>query len=148
MSKAIAWLFAAVLSGSAHALATPEGLWETREEAGGERRSLVRIAIRDGRLAGVVVRVFPRPGEGTDPVCTRCRGSRQGQKVVGMEILWGHTKDGERWDGGTVLDPENGKEYPSTVWLEKPDELRMRGHWGPFHRTDTWRRVPVQDGSR
>lgn len=68
MRTAVALLFAVVLSGSADALATPDGLWETRDDAAGERRSLVRIAIREGRLAGAVVKVFPRPGEGTDRV--------------------------------------------------------------------------------
>jgi uncharacterized protein (DUF2147 family) len=58
-----------------------------------------------------------------------------------MEILHGYNLDGDRWKGGRVLDPENGKEYKGTVWLEGPDRLRVRGYWGPFHRTQTWRRV-------
>lgn len=43
-----------------------------------------------------------------------------------MTILWGHRAAGGKWVDGTVLDPENGKEYRSTVWLddEPADALR------------------------
>lgn len=28
----------------------------------------------------------------------------------------------------------------SAVWLEAPDRMRVRGYWGPFYRTQAWRR--------
>ena len=31
------------------------------------------------------------------------------------------------------------RKYLSTIWLEGPDRLRVRGYWGPFYRTQTWR---------
>ena len=91
--------------------------------------------------AKAVEKVLPRPGEDRDPVCLRCTGSRRGQKVIGMTILWGHRAKGSRWSDGRILDPENGKEYSSSVWLEGADRLRVRGRWGPFYRTQTWRRI-------
>ncbi len=36
---------------------------------------------------------------------------------------------------------ENGKTYSATLWLDKQDRLRVRGYWGPFYRTQTWRRA-------
>ena len=148
MTVAVALLLAFALGEGAGASATPEGLWETRDAETGQGRSLVRIEVKEGRLAGVVVKVFPRPGEDPDPVCTRCRGVRHGQRVVGMQILWGHHLQDGRWRGGTVLDPENGKEYASTLWIESGGQLRMRGHWGPFYRTETWRRVSPDEAQR
>jgi uncharacterized protein (DUF2147 family) len=62
-----------------------------------------------------------------------------------MEILSGFRRDGERWTGGRIVDPDDGKEYSSAVWLEGLDRLRVRGYWGPFHRTQTWRRVGPPD---
>jgi uncharacterized protein (DUF2147 family) len=32
-----------------------------------------------------------------------------------MEILRGYERDGERWTGGRILDPENGKQYRSSI---------------------------------
>ena len=67
---------------------------------------------------------------------------QRGQRVVGMLILEGLRFDGNRWTDGRILDPENGKEYASTVCLDGDDRLRVRGYWGPFYRTQTWRRAP------
>jgi len=67
--------------------------------------------------------------------------------AVMAEILRGHRRDGERWGGGSILDPENGKEYRTAVWLQGPDHLRVRGYWGPFYRTQTWRRSRADDES-
>ena len=88
----------------------------------------------------MIQRVFLRPDEAADPVCVRCSASRRDQPIVGMEIIHGHRPERERWTGGWILDPENGEEYSSAVSLEGPDVLRVRGYWGPFYRTQTWRR--------
>ncbi len=124
----------------------PEGRWETLDDRTGARRAWVQISIRDGRLAGVIERLFLQPGERHDPACTRCRGTLHNRPVLGMQILGGHTRSGDRWVGGWVVDPENGREYRSSVWLEGRDRLRVRGYWGPFHRTQTWQRR-LDDGS-
>lgn len=120
--------------------AGPEGTWETHDDRTGARRATVHIFLRDDQLAGVIARVFARPGEPPAPVCSRCRGSLRNRPVLGLEILRGHRRQGERWEGGSILDPENGKEYRSALWLEGPERLRVRGYWGPFHRTQTWQR--------
>jgi hypothetical protein len=119
---------------------SPEGLWATVDDSSDWERALVRIAPASGRLVGTVERLYLRPDERPDPVCTKCRGERQGARIVGMNILWGHRPEGARWVDGRVLDPENGREYASTLWLADPETLKVRGHWGPFHRTQTWRR--------
>ena len=131
-------------AGSAADPGSPLGIWEAVDERYGPTPT-VEVREEDGRLFGRVVKVHVRPDEGPDPICSRCAGSRNGQKVIGMNILWGHRREGDRWVAGTILDPENGKEYSSTVWLEGRDVLRVRGHWGPFHRTQTWRRVGADE---
>ena len=55
--------------------AGPEGVWETLDDRTGVPRAVVRVAMRETELAGVIERIFPRPGEGPDPICTRCEGS-------------------------------------------------------------------------
>jgi len=124
---------------------SPEGLWLTVDDRTGEPRSEVRIAVEGGRLRGTIVRIHPRPGESAEPSCNRCEGRLHGAPVVGMVILWGHLARAGRWVDGRVLDPESGREYASSVWLEGPDSLRVRGRWGPFFRTQTWRRVETAE---
>ena len=44
---------------------------------------------------------------------------------------------------GTVVDPENGKEYKGKIWAVNKDTLRMRGFIGIslLGRTETWTRI-------
>jgi lathosterol oxidase len=64
-----------------------EGDWNTIDDRTGEVRSVVRVHIERGELRGHIERILPRPGEDEDPICTRCRGVRRNQRVVGMEVL-------------------------------------------------------------
>ena len=60
----------------------------------------------------------PNPAERNRPLC-------------GLELLGGFTpSDGqpEKWKGGWVYDPENGKTYSSHMWLDGPDTLKVRGY--------------------
>jgi uncharacterized protein (DUF2147 family) len=100
------------------------------------------LFVQGSELRGVIERVFLRAGEPPDPVCTQCRGDLRDKPILGLSILWGLHRERERWVGGSVLDPQNGKEYRARVWLEGPERLRVRGYWGPFFRTQTWRRLP------
>lgn len=136
---ALVWL----ASASATTALSPVGLWQTIDERTGAARALVRIEIVDGRLVGTIERVLPRGDESPDPICTRCRGERRGRKVVGLDIVRGHRLQGERWVDGVVLDPENGKEYRSALWIEADGSLRLRGYVGIFHRTQRWQRAPA-----
>ena len=46
------------------------------------------------------------------------------------------------WEGGKILDPENGKEYRASFTpIDGGKKLEVRGYLGPFWRTQTWTRV-------
>ena len=77
-------------------------------------------------------------------LCTECKDELKDKPVVGMTLISGVKKvEGkEVWEGGKILDPENGKTY--TVRLTPVDDgqkLEVRGSIGPFWRTQTWIRV-------
>jgi uncharacterized protein (DUF2147 family) len=57
-----------------------------------------------------------------------------------MEILKDMKKTGTEFSEGTILDPKNGKIYNCKIWIENGD-LKLRGYWGPFYRTQTWKRA-------
>jgi uncharacterized protein (DUF2147 family) len=51
--------------------------------------------------------------------------------VIGMTILWGLIKQGDGYEGGEVLDPENGKIYRANVKVEDGGKtLHVRGFIG------------------
>ena len=120
---------------------SPVGLWKTIDDNTGKPRGLVRIMEVNGEYQGKVEKIFSKPDEEPDPKCEKCDGARHNQPVIGMTILWGLTKQGDEYQGGEILDPENGKVYRAKMKLDGDGgKLGVRGFIGfsLFGRTQTW----------
>ena len=137
---------AAALLGCAAALAaaqsTPVGLWRTVDDETRQEKSLVRIVDDAGVLVGTVEKLADPAKQ--DARCDKCEGARKGQPVLGMTILEGVKKNPEEgyWDGGTILDPNNGKVYRVRMTPKDGGKLlEVRGFIGPFYRNQQWIRV-------
>lgn len=131
------------LEAAAQAPTTPVGLWQTVNESG-QREALVRITEVDGELRGHVVSVFSPPAPRANPLCEECPGELKNRPVVGLQILAGMRWDGERYSGGEILDPDNGRLYRCTLRLvDSGRQLQVRGFIGVslFGRTQTWLRL-------
>ncbi|MEI9920024.1 MAG: DUF2147 domain-containing protein [Bacteroidota bacterium] len=118
------------------------GKWKTIDDETGDERSIVDIFEKNGKVYGKVVKLFRAPNEDPDPVCNECDDSddRFNKKIIGMEILRDMVKSGDEYQGGNILDPKNGRVYRCSIWVEG-NELKVRGYWGPFYRTQTWLRA-------
>jgi uncharacterized protein (DUF2147 family) len=138
-------LFAALLAttiGTAWAQATPAGLWKTIDDETKEEKSLVRINEAGGVLTGKIEKITDPAKQ--DSKCDKCTDARKDQPVRGMTILEGVKKNAgeEYWDGGTILDPNNGKVYKVRLTPKDGGQvLQVRGFIGPFYRNQTWQRV-------
>jgi len=122
---------------------SPAGLWKTIDDSSGQPKGLVRIREVNGRYEGKLEKIFPKPGEDPAPRCDKCEGARHNQPVLGMTILWGLTKQGDEYQGGEALDPENGKIYRAKMKLvDGGKKLEVRGFIGIslFGRSQTWLR--------
>lgn len=142
MSKrAIAWILSMV-STMTLAQMTPEGLWRNIDDKTGEAKAEIRIAATaSGVLNGRIEKALTQKGE---PNCSACSDDRKDQPKVGMEIIRGAKKlaTDTVWEGGKILDPENGKEYTLRMTpIEGGKQLQVRGFIGPFYRTQIWKRV-------
>jgi uncharacterized protein (DUF2147 family) len=42
---------------------------------------------------------------------------------------------------GSVYDSRNGTTYSGKLWVENNGDLKMRGYWGFFYSTETWKKV-------
>ncbi len=118
------------------------GLWKTIDDESGEAKSVVRIYSKGDKVHGEIVKLYPSPGQPDDPVCDQCpeEDDRYGEKIIGMEIIRGLEKDGDEYSGGTVLKPDEGKIFRCRIWRDG-DDLKVRGYWGLFYRTQTWIRI-------
>jgi uncharacterized protein (DUF2147 family) len=94
------------------------------------------------KLFGKVTEV--RPGRTPKDLCDKCSGEYKNQLILGMVNMRDFQVQGDDWVGGTVVDPENGKEYKGKIWSVGKDTLRMRGFIGIslLGRTETWTRLP------
>lgn len=119
------------------------GTWITIDDETGKKKSKVELYKKDGKLYGKIVYLYPREGREENPKCTKCTGDRKNQPLIGLQIVRGLEWDGSEWEDGTICDPENGKIYTCSIWLdeENKDRLHVRGYVGPFFRTQTWIRV-------
>lgn len=121
---------------------TPEGLWRNVDDKTGEAKAEIRIAAGpDGTLSGRIEKTLVTSD---DPLCSACTDDRQGKPKLGLEIIRGAKKSAAEalWEGGRILDPENGKEYTLRMApLEAGRKLQVRGYIGPFYRTQVWTRV-------
>jgi uncharacterized protein (DUF2147 family) len=126
--------------GAAQAQNTPVGVWKTIDDDTNLEKSLVRIQEVSGVVSGKVDKIYDVSEQ--DAVCEKCRDGRKGQPILGMSIIDGLTQIDDVWEGGQILDPDNGKLY--RVRLKPIDggkKLEVRGYIGPFFRTQTWIRV-------
>ncbi|MEJ0008051.1 MAG: DUF2147 domain-containing protein [Steroidobacteraceae bacterium] len=125
---------------AAHAQSTPVGLWRTIDDNTHLEKSLVRISESAGVVTGRIEKLLhpTRP----DPLCEKCSDDRHGKPITGLTIIAGLKQHGEVWEGGQILDPENGKTYTVRLKpLEGGLKLEVRGYIGPFFRNQTWVRV-------
>jgi uncharacterized protein (DUF2147 family) len=126
----------------AWAQATPAGLWKTVDDETKQERSLVRITEAGGALSGKIEKIFDATK--ADAKCDKCDGARKDQPIVGMTIIEGaKPRAGEPlWEGGTILDPNNGKTYKLRLTpKEGGKSLEVRGYIGFLYRNQTWIRV-------
>jgi uncharacterized protein (DUF2147 family) len=134
-----------VASGIAVAQVSPVGLWKTIDDKTKAEQALVRISESAGVLSGRVERFLAAdidPGS----VCEQCRDDRKGRPILGLEIIRDvkRASTSGRWDGGTILDSEEGKIYRVRLEpIEGGQRLEVRGYIGMslFGRTQTWVRV-------
>ena len=107
----------------------------------GKPNGKVETYLVDGKLYGKVIEL--RPGRQPNDVCDKCSGDMKNKPLMGLVIIRNFHTDGNDWVGGTVIDPENGKEYKGKIWSVGDDKLSMRGFIGisMLGRTENWVRL-------
>jgi uncharacterized protein (DUF2147 family) len=116
----------------------PVGTWNTVDDKSGKVVSEVQLYEQGGKLFGKIVGLTePTDKDGKPKVCTKCAGADKDKPIVGLVILRDVALAGDRYKGGTIMDPEDGKVYKAELWTEE-GKLKVRGYLGPFYKTQTW----------
>lgn len=124
---------------------TAVGLWEQVDENSGKPESWFKIVQRNGVYEGNIVKIFFKPGEDENWVCSKCEGSEKGAPVLGLALIKGMRRNGLSYEEGTIMDPRDGAVYRALMKLS-PDgqKLEVRGYLGIslFGRSQVWNRLP------
>ncbi len=119
------------------------GLWQSIDDKTGKPRSHIRIHDNNGEFSAVVEKGL-LDTDTADAVCNKCQDARKDKPIIGMTILEGMKQRGNLYEGGQILDPENGKIYRCKMKLDATgNKLEVRGFIGIslFGRSQMWTRL-------
>lgn len=140
MKQGISLVFA--LASASVFAQSPVGLWKTIDDATGKEKSSVRVSEAGGVVSGKIESIVDPAKQ--DSKCDECSDERKGKPVIGMTILRNVKKGDGMWDGGDILDPNNGKVYRVRMTPSADNKkMEVRGYIGAaiFGRTQTWVRA-------
>ena len=145
LGVALSTVFIAVTASSLSAGPTDgvAGCWRTISDKDGKVKSRVCMWVnKKGQMVGQIKKIYnPDPkskkNEKGQVICSKCKGWQKNKPIEGLIILWGLKKGGDAWEGGKIMDPNNGKIYTAKMWREG-SKLKVRGYIGFFYRTQTW----------
>jgi len=118
---------------------TITGQWETFDDETLEKKAVIEIYKTNNLYFARIIKSYVSENNAN---CNKCKGKNKGKPIIGLVIIENLKKNGSEYDGGTILDPENGKTYKCYLELITENKLKVRGYLGfsLFGRTQYWKR--------
>jgi len=136
---AVLTMLSAMLAVPAFAQNSAVGLWKNVEP---NKVTMIRTYEEGGHLLGKVEKVLKNDVEDKEAKCVKCKDENKDKPMAGLQLIWDMRKDGEKWTGGKLLDPETGRVV--NCKLETADggkKLVVKGSVAIMSKTQTWTRV-------
>ncbi len=123
------------------------GKWQQYDDKTGKMQSIMRVEQEGDTYVGFIDQRFPIPGqskEDEEPLCTNCKGDLKDKPKIGLKLMTGFKREGNRYTSGSIVDVNSGKTYNCKMTLsDEGQSLDVRGYVGIslLGRTQTWKRV-------
>src|SRR5580698_1929461 len=125
---------------------SPLGLWQAVDDDTKQPTGWFLIRQQNGVYAGIIAKMFLKPGEDPNAVCDQCKDDRKDHPWLGLELIRGMQQEKpDKYAGGTILDPRDGKIYKATMTVSPDGQtLIVRGYLGVelLGRNQYWQRLP------
>lgn len=128
------------ISTQEHLPAEIVGFWKTVNEKTMKPESVIAIYQYHGQYFGRIMLTYDNDGAVQDTIYQpkkRASGVVGNPYYVGMDIIWGLKKEGDKYKDGSILDPEKGYIYGAEAW-KQGEKLIVRGKLLMFGRNQTW----------
>jgi uncharacterized protein (DUF2147 family) len=144
-------IFSAMMSliSSVHGVSadqSPLGLWQAIDDDTKQPTGWFLVTQQNGVYTGKIARMFLKPGEDPNAVCDQCKDDRHNHPWLGLELIRGMQPEADdKYGGGTILDPRDGKIYKATLKVSPDGQtLIVRGYLGVelLGRNQYWTRLP------
>jgi uncharacterized protein (DUF2147 family) len=124
---------------------TAAGFWQETDDQGRPGAWFLFVE-KDGLYEGRFVKMFKQPGEQElIQTCKKCTGDQKDAPMIGLTIVKGMKRYGDKYVGGTILDPRDGTVYHAQMELSADGRrLAVRGYLGLplLGQTQIWTRLP------
>ena len=118
-------------------------VWKTIDDKTKQPKAVVKFTEQSNGTLNATIQSILTPGE--ENSCTKCEGAYKNKSLKGVTIVRNlKNTGGANYDGGSILDPKNGKSYSLKGKLANGgNKLELRGYIGvaALGRNQTWVRA-------